>query len=104
MHTGAQISTQGPTLVVKSVVAHLFFRSMMFDQFMLANILASQIRVKSGNFGQRVNSDIRLQTVKIQSKFTRLYPICWSESFAANTGYRLSPYVALPKNLSLLSV
>ena len=24
------------------------------------------VRVKSGNFGQRVNSDIRLQTVKIQ--------------------------------------
>ena len=25
-------------------------------------------RVKSGNFGQRVNSDIRLQTVKIQMR------------------------------------
>ena len=51
--------------MVNSVVVHLFFRSMKFDKFMLANILACQIRVKSGKFGQLVNSDIRLQTVKM---------------------------------------
>ena len=33
------------------MVAHLFFRSMEFGKFMLANILACQIRVKTGNFG-----------------------------------------------------
>ena len=39
-------------------------------------------RVKSGNFGQRVNSDIRLQTVKIQmrrlikSHLIRIFAIC----------------------------
>ena len=29
---------------------------------------ATETRVKSGNFGQRVNSDIHLQTVKIQMR------------------------------------
>ena len=39
-------------------------------------------RVKSGNFGQRVNSDIRLQTVKIQmrrlikSHLIRIFAVC----------------------------
>ena len=40
------------------------------------------VRVKSGNFGQRVNSDIHLQTVKIQmrrllmGRLIRIFTVC----------------------------
>ena len=39
--------------------------------------IISNTRVKSGNFGQRVNSDIGLQTVKIQtSRLIRIFIVC----------------------------
>ena len=44
--------------------------------------LAATTRVKSGNFGQRVNSDICLQTVNIQmrrlikSRLIRIFTVC----------------------------
>ena len=44
--------------------------------------MKKNIRVKSGNFRQRVNSDIHLQTVKIQmrrlikSRLIRIFAVC----------------------------
>ena len=41
-----------------------------------------KVRVKSGNFGHQVNSDIHLQTLEIQmrrllmSRLTRIFTIC----------------------------
>ena len=37
----------------------------------------NSIRVKSGNFGHQVNSDIPLQTVKIQmSRLVKIFTVC----------------------------
>ena len=39
-------------------------------------------RVKSGNFGHQVNSDIRLQTVEIQmSRLIRIFTVCLDNLF-----------------------
>ena len=42
---------------------HQFSQNLMFKLEVTATIMSN--KVKSGNFGQRVNSDIHLQTVKI---------------------------------------
>ena len=47
-------------------------------------------RVKSGNFGQQVNSDIHFQTVEIQmrrlimSRLIRIFTVCLVNSFSFN--------------------
>ena len=51
--------------------------------FLILNHSSMFISVESGNFGQGVNSDIPLQTVKIQmrrliimSRLIRIFPVC----------------------------
>ena len=40
------------------------------------NLTYEGYRVKSGNFGHQVNSDIHLQTVEIQMRLIRIFIVC----------------------------
>ena len=53
----------------------------------LPGMKGDQGRVKSGNFGHQINSDIHLQTVKIlmrrllMSRLIRIFTVCWFNLF-----------------------
>ena len=76
--------TPEPSLLVSSMDADKS-HDQIFDVWLLEGMLVSKVilrRVKSGNFGHQVNSDIHLQTVKNQmrrllmSRLIRIFTVC----------------------------